>query len=279
MTRDTRVRVAVYSAAALLCGALLYGGFVYKGEPEIGTILNGAEILSKVGAHDQAIVECEKVLERDPGNLQAHLIFACSLDRLGRTAEAIERYRRCLPLIEDRAVLLEVRLSIADLRRRGGDLEAAIRECLELAGELGANGRASLIRGLAHDACGETESAEAALREAIALEPDRALSHYLFGSFLVEQDRHREALEAFEKVRALDAGPRPAFPTAYRIAQARVGLDDRSGALEALDESCRTWRGFTKRNVLEDPAFGPLRGDPAFEALVLDLLVGDSRRS
>ncbi|MBI1851721.1 MAG: hypothetical protein HYR85_15375 [Planctomycetes bacterium] len=292
MTRDTQTRWIIYTATTALCIALLGYSFAYQGEPEIGTILSGADCLIKVGAQDQAIVECEKVLERDPGNLQAHLLHAHALDRLGRTREAIEDYRRALVLVDrgdwaseflkpdDRRQLsLDVRLAIADGERRVGDLDPAIVDCRTIEVEFGPSSRASLVRGYAHEACGETTAASDAFVMAAALAPNDPVVHWALGCFCLEHGRAEDALFALERVHALDSGRHPAYPTAYRIAQARIALMDRQGAIDALSEACHTWRGFTRQNLFDDPAFGSLRGDPAFDALIAELVAGGSRRS
>ncbi len=254
---------------------------MYKAEPDVATLLNGADILSRVGAHDEALAECQRALAREPDNLQAHLISAFSLDRLGRLSEAIGRYRSSLSHIEDRSLALEVKLTVADLERRMGEPDLAIQDCIAIAGEHGPTARASLVRALAHASCGEFEKAETSFQEAIALEPEQIVNHYSLGCFHLDNGRPDQALSAFENVAALDReqGSKSKLPVAYKIAQARMGLSDPEGALQALDESAHAARGFTRKHLPDDPAFGPLRGVPAFEALIADLVGGDSRRS
>jgi tetratricopeptide (TPR) repeat protein len=290
MTRDNRNRWIIYLATAASCIALLGYSFAYQGEPDECTLLSGADCLIKVGAIDQAIVECEKVLERDPGNFQAHLLLGNALDRLGRTREAIEDYRRAIGelgalaadalLPEDRRRLsLEIRLAIADLERRVGDFDQAVGDSRVIDAEFGPTSRAALVRGYAHEACGETTSAGEAFADAVALGPSEPIAQWAFGCFCLDHGRAEDALVAFERVHALDSGQHPAYPTPYRIAQARAALSDRDGAIAALHEAVRSWRGFVKQNLLDDPAFASLRGEPDFDALVAELVGGRSSRS
>src|SRR5262245_40440749 len=118
MTRELVSRVVLYTAGALVATALLVIGFGIQGEPDVSTLLNGADALALVGAHDKAIVQCLKVLERDPGNLRAHLLIAFCRDRCGDYDGAIESYKGALGCKPAPELCLEIELSVADLLRR-----------------------------------------------------------------------------------------------------------------------------------------------------------------
>lgn len=176
MKRGDAVRRAGLYGAGALVGALLLGiGFGKQGEPDVATLLNGADALALVGAHDKAIVECLKVLERDPGNLRAHLLIALGRDRGGELAEAAETYRRSLPFAEDPALKLEIELSVADCLRRAGKAREAVAECDRIERERGSkDARLPAVRGLALAAMGETQLAVESLAVAVSRNPGDA---------------------------------------------------------------------------------------------------------
>lgn len=178
---DVLRRACLYGAGALVGGLLLVLGFGTQGEPDVATLLNGADALALVGAHDKAIVECLKVLERDPGNLRAHLLIALGRDRGGELAEAAETYKRSLPFAEDPALQLEIELSAADCLRRAGKAPEAVAECDRIERERGTkDARLPAVRGLALAAMGETSRAVESLAVAVSRNPeDASFQEYL----------------------------------------------------------------------------------------------------
>jgi tetratricopeptide (TPR) repeat protein len=176
MKRGTIVRRAgLYGAAALVSVGLLSLGYGKQGEPDVETLLSGADALTLVGAHDKAIVECLKVLERDPGNLRAHLLIAMGRDRGGDLVLAAETYRRSLPHAEDPVLKLEIELSVADCLRRAGLAKEALAECDRIELERGSlDARLPAVRGLALAALGEQSLAVESLAVAVSRNPEDA---------------------------------------------------------------------------------------------------------
>jgi tetratricopeptide (TPR) repeat protein len=172
---ETLRRAGLYGAASLVVAGLLTLGFGTQGEPDVETLLNGADALTLVGAHDKAIVECLKVLERDPGNLRAHLLLALGRDRSGDLVEAAETYRRALPHAEDAAMGLEIELATADCLRRAGRAQDALDACERIERERGTtDARLSAVRGLAHASLGNQERAVESLAVAVSRDPGDA---------------------------------------------------------------------------------------------------------
>jgi len=168
-------RVALYGASALVVAGLLSLSYGNQGGPDVVTMLNGADALTLVGAHDQAIVECLKVLERDPGNLRAHLLIALGRDRSGDHVAAAETYRRSLAHADDPALRLEIQLSVADCLRRAGKAGEAKAECDRIESETGTtDARLSAVRGLALAAMGEQTLAVESLAVAVSRAPEDA---------------------------------------------------------------------------------------------------------
>jgi len=197
--RERLRRAILYGAAALVSTGLLSIGYGTQGEPDVDTLLNGADALTLVGAHDKAIVECLKVLERDPGNLRAHLLLALSRDRSGDLVAAAETYRQSLPHADGSETRLEIELSVADCLRRGGRAGEALAECDRLRRETGTNdARLFAVRGLALAAEGMSELAVESLAEAVSREPGN--------------DRFREFLERASRGDRFEPLPPPPPP-------------------------------------------------------------------
>jgi tetratricopeptide (TPR) repeat protein len=268
----------VYPLVGAIVAALVWAGFFHEGEPDLGTLIHGADILAKVGAHDKAILECEKVLERDPGNLQAHLIFAWSLDQLGHDAESLDHYRISLDLAgeQDLADLaLDIRLTMADLHRRYGRFEEAVQACSRIEKEFGSSSRLNLVRGLALEELGRVDEALELYRDAVVQGPDETLPRLCLGMACRKAGLLEEAQQSFLALAERGAaGPTPWF----HLASLRAESGDREGMFDALAEAASRNRAFTHKSVLEDEAFGPYLQEETFQEFLVEL-DGESPRS
>jgi len=269
MSRATSRRLIAYSCALLISGALLgAGSFLPEGEPDLGTLINGADILAKVGAHDKAIQECEKVLKRDPGNLQAHLILASSHDAESRPDEALGYYERSLEHCDLPELTLHIELAIADLQRRSGRLHEAEARLDEIESRFGASMRSRLVRGLTVAELGRREEALGLYEEAVADAPGDPLPLVYLASAHYDDGRFDRAEEAYRALAVEHDGAHEAW---FHVARSRAGLQDRDGMYEALAEATARSRGLVKSQLLEDPAFLPYREDRRFEELLSEL--------
>ncbi len=275
MTQENRRRCFAYPCVALVLATLVYaGGFrpFPEGEPDLGTMINGADILAKVGAHDKAIQECEKVLERDPGNLQAHLILAFSHDCSDRYEDALETYERASGLCtDDEDLALHIRLSIADLHRRYERPQEAILETRNLEDSEGCLPRAKLVRGLSEQALGNFDLAVETFREVTSGPHSSAeganaekLAELYLAHALLAGGRYPEAEEAFTRLAAGSADPGHPF----HLAIARAASGDDEGMYEALEATFELSRGLLRNRLLEEPAFVNRFGEARFEALL-----------
>jgi len=264
-------RLWVYSIASLLVGGLLGAGFIHEGEPDLGTLINGADILAKVGAHDKAILECEKVLERDPGNLQAHLIFAWSQDELGHYTESLAHYRTAL----DRAaelgladLVLHIRLAVADLHRKHGRFEEANLACLRIDDEYGCSSQSSMVRGLALRELGRLGEAIEVFREAAERDPEAALPRYYLGLALRDAGILDEAQQAFVAQAEREGNP---FGAWFQVASVRAEAGDRDGMMDALRRAAEHNAVRTQRDVFRDDAFFPYMDEETFQEFLVGL--------
>lgn len=116
---------------------------------------------------------------------------------------------------------------------------------------------------------GGPQDAAAALTEALAaraLEPEGAWPRYLEGSALLAAGRAGEAVTAFEQLRQREPGRALG---AWGLARAHALQGHPTEALQALKaEKARGAADWNPRAVIEDPAFGFLRGSADFEELL-----------
>jgi Tfp pilus assembly protein PilF len=144
---------------------------VTEGQPDLCTLLTGARVLAQVGAHDQALADCEAVLARDRDNVQAHLLLALLRDRRGETAAAVSSYEAVL----GRGLVSEqeqaVRLAIADVHLRHGNTQQALLVVDEILGQDSSSLEAHLLRGMALSDLGLIEEARGSFEEAARLDP------------------------------------------------------------------------------------------------------------
>jgi tetratricopeptide (TPR) repeat protein len=138
--------------------------------------------------------------------------------------------------------------------------------------------------------------AEAAARRALALDPNRAGSQGRLGAVYLLQERYDEARTAVEAEsvkwvrltgrtlllartgqreaarRELTAFQKDSGDNAsYQYAQIEAQLGDKDAAMRWLENARRVHDPGLTGQVFSDPLLDPLRGDPRFEKLLLDL--------
>ncbi len=164
-------RCALYGAGMAIVLTLCVLPSVLQGEPDINSLLSGAKLLTQVGAHDQAIVDCRRVLERDPTNVQGRLLLALASDRLGEHDQAVAEYEQVLQSRISEKQQLQIRLAIADLHLRNEKPSRASMVCEEIIGLFPESAKAYLVRGLAEMASGQNGRALESLRKSKQLDP------------------------------------------------------------------------------------------------------------
>lgn len=277
MTRDNRNRCIAYPCTGLLLTVLLsVGYFKPEGEPDLGTLINGADILAKVGAHDKAIQECEKVLERDPGNLQAHLILAFSHDRVGRYDEALDYYAKSLDFCSDDDQRFELELTIADLHRRHGKPQTAIVDTQRVEDTFGCTHRTRLVRALSLEDAGDFDGATALLREAIADQPEDATARFHLARVLLEAGLYAPAADSLRELIASHGNRHDAW---YWLACAEAWLGNDEAMYEALEQAKNFSLGTTRKQVLGEYAFSEVIETPRFQMYLRDLYANQDSAS
>ncbi len=147
----------------------------------------------------QAVAEYRKAIALRKGRFpRARLGLARALLALEEPEEALRQVRRALA--ESRTPLLEARTLLGNIFRAQGLYEDAIREyrtVLREANNFSPEAQAGLA--LALGEIGEIEQAIAHMRTAIAQNADtEPILYYLLGNLLLDADRPREAIAAYE---------------------------------------------------------------------------------
>ena len=254
--------IAYPAAAAFVLMLLLAAKLRTEGEPELGTLINGADILAKVGAHDKAIQECEKVLERDPGNLQAHLILAFAHDRLSNYEDSLRSYDRALALCEEEELGRDIHLAIADLHRKHERFHAAADKTREIEQRYGCSPDVTLVHALAVEKMGDVDEAADLLSRSVVDHPEDKRSRFHLGRVCLEHGRLVEAEEAFESLSEEPGAPYGAW---YQLAVTRAWLGRDTAMYEALEQAAQSYPALTTKSILEEDAFADFHGHPRFE--------------
>ena len=183
---------------------------------------------------------------------------------LGRFAEAraqVARARELDPLSPSIAA------SAGILRVYEGDAEQAARELALVLDQHPTFGLAHLFQGLALTETGRHAEAREALDRAVLLSGASPESRSALG---YAQARGGEAAAARATLAALEAESATRYISPVLLAQVCAGLGERAAALDHLERAVAQ-RATDLPHVLVRPAFGPLRGDPRFDAVAAAL--------
>lgn len=198
MTSQSKQRLILYPVVLVILGGLAYGGFVYEAEPDVGTLVNSAEVLAQCGMFDEAIENAERALKQDPDHRYAHIILGYAYGQQEEFDRALSHYERALAVTpqdeKDRPLL---RLYHAELLCRAGRAEQGEREA----------------------------------REVVAEHPDELQAHYVVAQALRAQNRLDEA--AGEYLAVEKAAPEDPQPLVLR-AEVEREQEDLEGALKLL---------------------------------------------
>jgi Flp pilus assembly protein TadD len=218
--------------------------------PDLAEALNNLGVLLRDrGALEESIALLRRASEQNPGSAAVHKNLALALEDKGELEAAERAYRSALRLAAD--PLTQANLGLLLLKR--GDAPAARRELqLALAGEeldrptllaigngLRRAGDApgalrameSALEGapeptpallaelaLAQRAAGQREPALQTLERALARDPRYATAHYILGSMLASDGKHREAKQHLQRYLELE-------PRGAQASQARERLE------------------------------------------------------
>ena len=197
--------------------------------------LNETSHLLETGQNEQALALSRQILSEDPGLIDAHVLTALSLGRLYRFSECLDALRDALKLKPDSqellfqlgichhgageiseaktllSTLLEkdpthhlARVQLAQVLQETGDQEAAEKLAREILAEDPGESAAHMVLGLGHLQRQEMEKAEAALKKAVELEPERPGLHYNLARLAEMQGQPELAAELYLKEVRID---------------------------------------------------------------------------
>jgi tetratricopeptide (TPR) repeat protein len=151
-------------------------------------------------------------------------------------------------------------------------LDRAIAWGRQVLRDVADDGRLHYLIGLAHRYADRPQDAEAALREAVKLSPDRADAWADLGDLLSARGAWEEAATAFRNVARL----RPDGPVSWyawlQLAQIAANRHDPEGFESALREALRL--GFSLRTITGNPAWQAWWADPTMRPAVERMVGG-----
>jgi predicted O-linked N-acetylglucosamine transferase (SPINDLY family) len=215
-------------------------------------IRNRGTVLARLGRHAEAKQCLEAAVAAEPASAAAHCNLGNILRDSGAAAEALERFQRA---IEVDPTMVEARIGLAlALSDLGRDDEAQEhgRRVLQ---EHPDSAAARLYEGTRCLNGDDITGAEAALRDAIALQGSNADAHYQLGNVLMRQLRSREAVDSYERALAADPAHATArwalvmaqIPAIYsdvaEIARSRANFARRLSELDTWFDASRTVDG------------------------------------
>ncbi|HEY2102403.1 MAG TPA: tetratricopeptide repeat protein [Chthoniobacterales bacterium] len=211
---------------------------------------------------DGSIREFQRAIELNPNYPTAHQWYAESvLAPLGRFDEAVAEVNRALKL-DPLSVIINADVGgVLFNARRYDEAVAQLRKTLELdPGFYYAHwnlGQVLDVKGLTKEAMAEYE-------KAMTLDPD-PLPQALIGRLYAKTGRRKEALAVLERLRQA-SGQRYVSPYNFAIVYTALGLKEE--AIRSLEQTYEERDGYNIVFIKIDTFLDPLRGEPAFDALV-----------
>lgn len=191
---------------------------------------NLGAVLARLGRYEEAVASDERALAIDPKLTAARLNLGLAHYRAGKLTAALDAFQRVHAA--DPALLQARQLLGLVLVELGRDAEAIPH--LEASAQAGPDEPAVWFAlGRAYSRRGDPRAD--AIAERLAQTPGgQPLWHQLRGLVLQREDRHQQALDAFAKATALNAG----LPQlSANIGVSRLALGDRDGARQAFADA------------------------------------------
>jgi len=196
----------------------------WRRQPEQPEIVNNlTALLCSAADHDQALNVAEAGLALHPGFAYLHANRGVALHGLGRSAEAVDAFRRALADLPQLEMALFGLASALEALKRQTEAEPVLRALLDAHPDH-AEGFNLLGRTLA--AQDKHAEAAAAFQHTLRLRPDHAQAWTNLASTLLKLERPEEALDAARRALELTPDNALAHNNASIICQELVRLDE-----------------------------------------------------
>ena len=176
------------------------------------------------GEWAEAVDRLEAILTAEPDHIPTRFNLAVCLTELGEAGRAIEEYRTVL---EGDGTLFEARMNLAFLYQERSQTEDAVSELAAAMLIRPDDPVPVFYRAQLLDGSGQSDEAERAYRQLLALDPESGEAHRRFGFFLLDAGRQAEAYDVLLEAERLGT-------EAPAIA---VALGDHEFEWELLDEA------------------------------------------
>lgn len=220
-------RRILYPCAVLVVAVLAWLGWGYEAEPDLQQRLASAELMAKTGAFDGAIRELEIVLDEDPQNLHAQLIYGLIEERRSDEEAALRCYEKARSLTDSDSLKRDLDLSMVDLERRLGRLDEALAR-LE---KMPVDADVERLHGLIDWEAGRNDEAFARFRAALDLEPESVELKLLIAGAHIENGAAAHARAMLETLPRDDKRAGGSWKTLARL---YLESGDDKSAFEAL---------------------------------------------
>lgn len=249
MNSSTKRRIVIYGAAAIAVFGLGFASLQAKArnaQEEIGTLLNGGELLAKLGVLDKADETARVVLAREPENRDARLLLAYTAQQRGDRVSAVGHYREALARSQNDEQRRMISVTIADVLRADGRREEAAREIDRCRKTWGDSSRLAMAEAALWSVQGRHDDAIARIETACADDTMHPRAQLTKAWILRSAKRHDAALETLETVAASGSN----VPTVwFEVAGVRLALGNRAGAVEAMTESMNRYPNATRHLI------------------------------
>ncbi len=211
-------------------------------------------LLQAYEQHELALPYLDRARLLQPGELRWHYLAGVSLGRLGRHAEAAERYRRCKAISR---AFLPARRRLAAAVSQAGGAEAGLAAYLELEREHPRDPRTLVGSARARVSAGRSQQATELLLRALELEPAYAAAHYELAMVYRSAGQIKEAGRHLERYsRDPHAEPPDDDPLLRAVRALRSGAADHLQRAAEAEQAGRIEESIAlhEKALQEDPA-------------------------
>lgn len=234
VTARNKRRLILYPCAMGIALFLIGLSVFYEVDADASTLVSAAQVYAKLGLHDKALENCQKVLAKTPEHLEALLVMGLVYDLKGDFQKALSCYEKAENLHSDPELNKAILLAIADRHRQVGNFDKALACCSLLKEKFPHDKNPFLVEGMILAEQGMHEEAVEQFVMARG-EPEKEIfALYYLGKSYCALHRMEEALKAFQSLASVDS---KAFDVWMEIARIYACRGDKKKAEVALAEA------------------------------------------